>query len=399
MSGFFFVLLSGAAPATPLDTAQVAQLAQAQAPEVQAAVSRVEEARALQVGAGTWAPSNPELGLQVGPARSSLRAATLVEFMVTLKWPLDIISGAPHLRSQLADARLQEAEAELLAVRRSALATALDLYMQAASASAHAQLAAARLALDTDLLRSAQVRRDAGATGDADVALATVLQAASRASLHTRQAAAQSLQLALYQHLGLDPPPEAAPLTLPAAPPPPALQPLLQQLPQRPDLLLARSTEAAARLHSGLQERLAWPVPRLTLEAARNPEYTAEIGLELPLPVYQRNQTNAAVAVAQLQSRSLATRLSERRASTELRAAHGTYTAAVAAYTTLQAAAPAMDDAEHLAQRGFALGQIGLASWVAARRETVQARAALIDAHTAAVRAQVALALAAGQVP
>ena len=85
------------------------------------------------------------------------------------------------------------------------------------------------------------------------------------------------------------------------------------------------------------------------------------------------------MARAQWQSRQLGTQLAQRLAEAELRAAHTTCTAAVAAHATLRAAASAMDDAEHLAQRGFALGQIGLANWVAARREIVQARQALID--------------------
>lgn len=395
MTGFFCLLV---ALVTSLDAAQVAQLALQRSPQLQAAQARVEEARALRVGAGVWAPSNPELAIQLGPGFADESDPTLLQFLVALKWPLEV-SGAFAVRRDLADAHVAEAEAELATAQRAVLAAALDLFMRAAGAQAHSELARARLTLDEDLLRSARVRRDAGATGDADVALATVLQAESQAGLLTAQAEAEALLVALRQHLGQEITAPEGPLTLPEPAAPTPLDSLLSRLPQRPDLLLTRAAEGSAQLRSSLQDRLAWPVPRLTLEGARNPQYTANIGLELPLPVYQRNQTNAAVARAQWQSRQLDTRLAERLAEAELRAAHTRCAAAVAAHASLRAAAAAMDDAEHLAQRGFALGHIGLASWVAARREIVQARQALIDAHAAAARAQVALALAAGEMP
>jgi outer membrane protein TolC len=379
-----------------LDKRKVAALVREKSPLVHVARSKASEVRAARTGAGALAPTNPDLSASAG-LRHIAPGSDSFDFAVSLSWPFDI-SGTPGARSRLAERRVEVAEAEVTQVERIALSEALDLWTRARAAEERLALAQQRAGLDSELLRIAKVRRDAGTAGDGDVELAIVLLAEGQARLRTAEGEREAVLALLRGRLGLA---AGVAVTLPNigtvdTEDLPTVDELVASLESHPEVMRAAAGTRAARQDADLQHRLGMPVPKLLLIAEHSPEYTGRAGFDLPLPIYQRNQTNAAIADARAQTSALeetATRVS---LEAELRAAYARFAGARAAYDELRRVGSAIDDAEHLATRGYELGQGTLMGAVTARREAVAARAALLDAKEALLRTRIAVTLAAG---
>ena len=375
-----------------LDEQAVVALARSRAPSVVAAISRGDEARASKVGAG--APSaNPELAASAGPR--IIAGVPTLDVALLLSVPFDV-SGVPSRRSALADERARVADAETQRVEWLAIGESLELWVRVGVAADRVQLEDQRVRLDAERLRSARVRRAAGAVGDGDVALALVLEAEGKARREVAGAEYDALLTEFRHALGLPHDQVLAPVSLAPAESPAELTALLENLEHHPELVHARAGLDAATQESGLQRGLGVPLPRATLTGERSPEYVARIGFDVPLPFFQRNQTQTAVAEAREQTEALTLRLTRKRLEAEVRAAHSRLLGARAAYAALLAALPSVDDAEHLTSRAYELGQITLAQLVAVHRETAVARSALLDAKAAALRAQLVTQLASG---
>lgn len=379
-----------------LDRARVIALARTHAPAVAAAVARVGESRALHVGARTPAPDNPDLTLRAGP-RVTPQGETLVDFNVALTWPFDL-SGARSARTGFANAATEAAEAEVADAQRIAAGEALDLFIRALAATERVRLTTERAALDETLVRSARTRRDAGGGSDLDLALATILHAESvartRAALGERESILSLLrtQLGLASEASLD---VTGGLEVDDAP---SLEALLAQLPRRPDLVHDALVVQAARADARLQARLGVPLPRLSFQGGRENEYFVQGGVEIPLPVYQRNQTGTAVATARVATREAERAAALARAAADLRSAYASYLGAREAFAALRNADSAVDLAERLATRAYELGQRDLASVVVVRRTAAEARATRLDARLALARARLAVDVATGVV-
>lgn len=395
-------VLTGSVPlqaqelAVVLDRPHIIELVREQSPDVLVARARVGEARALRVGAGTAAPVNPELGLLAGPHFFSNQ--TTADFNLSLRWPIDF-SRARHARKAMAEESTQAADAEVVAVTRAATAEALALWVQALGELERARMEAERGAVDAGLVRVALAQRKAGTTGDAEVALALVVQAASRARLQSVEAERDALLASLRSKLGL-----GAQRAIELRPTgsddaAPELPALLSGIPNRPDVVRAMARRRVAHADETLQRRLAAPVPRLSMAGGRSGEYYMEGGIEVPLPIYQRNQTNVAVARARIDTSAVEETVARASAGGELQAAYARYLGARSAFATLSAAAPSIADAEHLATRGYELGQGTLASVLAVRREIAAARLALVEAQVTLRHARIAVDLAAGNLP
>ena len=389
---------AGAQEAVTLDRARVVAMALAHAPAVGPAVARVGEARALHVGARALAPENPTVTLRAGPRFVAGDTEPLLDVNLSFSWPFDV-SGARGARTALADAATEAAEAEVADARRLAAARALDLWVRALGAVEGVRLAEARAALDADLTRSARSRRDAGSGNDLDVALTTVEQADSAARGEAARGERDALLAALRGEAGLPPTAQvelAGNLEEDDAPP---LGALLALLPRRSDLAGAELAVRAARADARLQGRLGVPLPSLSFQGGRENEYFAQGGLEVPLPIYQRNQTARAVAAARVATRQAERVAALARAEAELRAAYASYEGARGSFAALRAADDAVGLTERLATRAYELGQRDLASVLVARRTAAEARQRRLEALVALGRAQVAVDQAAGRPP
>jgi cobalt-zinc-cadmium efflux system outer membrane protein len=121
--------------------------------------------------------------------------------------------------------------------------------------------------------------------------------------------------------------------------------------------------------------------------------------IDVPLPVYQRNQTRVAVSEARIATSERERDAALARAAGEVRAAYARYRSAVAAVNAYSAARSSIEDAEQLATRAYELGQNDLAHAITVRREVALVRSADLDARIALARARVALDRAAGTLP
>jgi cobalt-zinc-cadmium efflux system outer membrane protein len=387
---------ASAQEAVTLDRDRVVALARARAPSVATAAARVGEARALHVGARSLAPENPTVTLRAGPRFVAGSSDPLLDLNLSLSWPFDV-SGARGARSALADAATEAAEAEVADAQRLAAARALDLWVRARGAAEGVRLAEARASLDAALVQSARSRRDAGSGSDLDVALATVEQADSAARVEAARGEREAFLATLRGELGV--PAEASvglvgDLEEPAAPP---LEALLASLPRRPDLAVALLAVRAAQADARLQGRLGVPLPSFSFQGGRENEYFAQGGLEVPLPIYQRNQTVSAVATARVVTRQAERVAGLARAEAELRSAYAGYEGTRAALATLRAADDAVGLTERLATRAYELGQRDLASALVARRSAAEARQRRLETLVALARARVAVDQAAGR--
>lgn len=379
-----------------LDRARVIALARTRAPAIRVAEARLAEARALRVGARAPATPNPEIGITAGPR--AFATGTIIDVVALLTIPIDV-SGASGARVGVADQRARSAEAEADNARRLAAGAALDAWVVALGSEERVQLERERAHLDETLYSSARARKAAGTIGDFDVQLAAVIRADSLARVQRAEGERDAALVVLRARLGL---PSAAQLrlvgTLDTEPAPP-LDTLLARLPGRPDRLQADSEIAVADKDARLQRRLGIPAPRLTATGGRDAELFVRLGVDLPIPLFQRNQTARAVADARRTTVAAERDLVDVTSDAELRSAYATYMAAARAYDVLHAASPSMADAEHLATRAYELGQATLPNLLVARRETATARVAHLDARIALARARAALDAAAGVLP
>ncbi|MCL2725567.1 MAG: TolC family protein [Polyangiaceae bacterium] len=377
-----------------LDRAAVVALASAQAPSVAVAERRVEEARAARTGAGVLAPINPELSVYVGP-RWQQSGTTSADYYVGLAWPFDL-SGAPSRRMRVADegARLAESEAE--ATRQTAIAEALVLWASARAAEERVRLDDARLTIDRSVLRSAEIRRRAGTAGDGNLALARALEAQGAARLVTSEHEAAAFEERLRARVGLRPTDRTRAGGSLITEEPKPLEALLRELAAQPAIVRALAQKRFAESDAALQRRAGWPVPRIAASMGRDPDTYAHLGVDVPLPIYQRNQTNAAVAAARRETAETEVRSALVLGEAELRAAYTEYEGAREAFKTLDRTTADIDDAEHLAVRSYELGQTSLSELATTRREAAAARIARLDASIALAKARIALDLLTG---
>ena len=387
----------GATNISALDRNAVLTLS-AQAPEVAVAEARLGEARALRVGAGALASANPELLLFGGPRRLATGDRS-TDLVLSLMWPIDV-AGVPSARKEAAERNIAVADAEAADVRRMVAAESLLLWVEARGAEARVTLERTRAALDQELVRIARVRRQVGVVGDADVALADIVASDGRARLAQATSEAEATLWLLGGRLGL-PSTYAIALagTLEEAAPLPALAALIARLPRRADVIRAERAQPAAVADRTREARLGVPLPRLMLGIGRENETFARLGLDVPLPVYQRNQTNRAIAEARVTTTEVEQVMIVRAAEAELRASYARYVGARDAWQTRAAALPSVADVERLAMRGYELGSVPLSTVIVSRREAAGARTAHLEGLVGMARARVGVERAAGMLP
>src|SRR5439155_4877654 len=180
----------------------------------------------------------------------------------------------------------------------------------------------ARAALDASLFTIAQGRRNAGTVGDGDVALATVVRAEAVARVRTAEGERAGIVEQLRARLGITPGTTLRVSGSLDVSPPLALATLIEALPRRRDVVRAGEAIETARNDLELQRRLGVVVPRLTMFGGRENEYFVHGGIDVPLPVFQRNQMHVAIAGARVNTSNSVREEVRMRAEGELRAAY-----------------------------------------------------------------------------
>ena len=277
----------GAACTRVLDRASVVRLARDHGPMVYVAVTRVGEARALHAGAGALAPVNPELSLYGGP-RWSPGEAPAADLTLALSWPVDF-SGARGSRRALAEDRN---------AGRGSRRPGGAMGHRGGSPGPVGPCAGRRGACPArgtsenswTRRRSSRrrIRRDAGSVGDGAVALARCSCGEHRPRPCGRGRPGKPSRRSCGD--AGDPIRESGHALRRASHGRPGFpRHASQRSPTGRPVRAARLIQAA-QTEVTLQDRQGTPVPRVTLAGGRDVEYFTHIGVDLPLPVYQRNQ-------------------------------------------------------------------------------------------------------------
>ena len=291
------------------------EAAQAAAPSVAQALSRIEAARALQ--AATSAVLLPNVNAAVSGNRSvsqpGLPLASSVQAGLQASWELDLV-GANRAASRAAQAQIEGAQAHWHDARVSVAAEVANLYFSLHTCHAVLELAQRDTASRAETARLSDAMAKAGLLPSSTAALAHAGAAESR-SRSTQQAAQCDLAVKALVALTALPEPElrqkmTGSRAAPAQPKPLAVTAVpAQTITQRPDVFAAERALVVASVQVGVAQ--AQRYPRLNLsgsigrlrydsEGATTNLNTWSFGpLVLSLPVFDGGQRAANVTAAQ----------------------------------------------------------------------------------------------------
>jgi outer membrane protein TolC len=388
---------------------RVAELVRSQGPEVVVAEAQRDEVKAGLVGADIYTLTNPQFSGLVTNYRPSGKAS-YTEYTLRLAWPLDV-SGAYKMRATAAHLRLDAAEHHLIVAQRHATFAAMDHVLRVRAAADLREFHTRRLELDVALGEEARRRQQLDGpkhatvepvTGETvasnDVALAHLLQSQQYAALQRARAAEEASLGRLRRALGLE---ADAQLEIPGSleqlPAPAPRQQLLTLLERRPDLAEARAATRVAATDAALQTRMGIPLPGATLSGGQVPDAFGGLTIDLPLPIFQRNQTQRAVSAAVLKTHALQAELLQQQFATDVLAAYAIYEGEMAALDSLRESENLAGHAEQYAQQGYLTRREKITQVLVARRESNLAYTYLVAARLSAAQARLRLALAAGE--
>jgi cobalt-zinc-cadmium efflux system outer membrane protein len=377
-----------------IDAATVVARVQARSPWLRVAESRVGVARAQGAGADLLVRENPTLQVWGGP-RVLATGEVLPDVTVALLWPFDL-SGSRAPRVTAARLQLQAAEAEADEARLMAVAEGLGRWLDVLATEAEVVVAAREVETNASILQAAERRQRLGVTGAGEVAVARVSLATSQAALAQARGERRARVETLRSLLGYAAAEEldvTGSLDEPAAL---SLDALRRAAGRHPTTLRGLRAVERAEAEVQLQERLAAPTPRLGLGGGRENEYYGRVGVDVALPVFQRNQLGVATSRAQVALERAERALLAARVTASLESAWARYEAARESLSLLAGAVASADEATTLATRGFELGQRDLLSTLLVVREALTLQRAVLEARVRVARVRLDLQLAAG---
>ncbi len=380
----------GGPPARRVSLHEVLEHADAHAPAVQLARTRLLYGDAALAGASPLFPDNPTVSGAWGKRRGA--GADGTDWGVSIEQPLEIF-GQRGLRLEAAEARQARLEAELTQARWE-VHRLVHAGFHSALVGRERALAAERLvAFSEQLLEVARRRLQAGDVSQLTVRLAEAEAAQAR---QTRLAAAQDYvasRLALAELSGwtgaelLDP---AGELDVPRAiPTDPELWRIAEA--KNPGLARLRLAVTEAQARAALAGREAWPQPTLGASYERegvSPQGGGEsiwLGtLSLPLPLWRRNQGTRAETEADL-------RLSQTELETELvqarlrlsRSAGAVRTGSERVRLYGMEILPSFETNLTLLRRAYELGEVDLLQVSVARERFLQIQDEALDTYEA----------------
>lgn len=365
-------------PATPRAITLQEALGQAvrNRPELRGFVADFESARVQLERAG--APPNPELGIAVDNLGGERPDDEVSETTISLSQPIELggKAAARQGKVQAATRRLQHEQATAW----------LDIAAEVRKSFTAVQGARERVSLQQEgeqiAAELARITRERVAAGE----LAATEE--TRAEARRAEAVVETLQAKrLLAEAELDlatvlvaPGPLTAPAEakLPQEIATPELGPLLNDLQNSPFLELRRSETKLAASGLTLEQTSAWSDPTLSLAIREIPDKDARavaLGIVIPLPLFQRNQTGIAEAGAIAQKAAIAEEVTARRLRAELSKAHATLVAAAHEANILRTEVIARaEEASAAVQEGFRLGKFRYSDVLEASQSLVTAK-------------------------
>jgi NodT family efflux transporter outer membrane factor (OMF) lipoprotein len=249
--------------------------------DLQAAVARVEQARAVAKEAGAKRLPAGTLNAQSEAFRQSLesqvgryapvlpgfnRNQVYYDLNVGATWEADIFGGLRR-GAQAATAEAQAAEAAHMGTRVSIVADAADAYFQIRGAQIRIQLAKEQIDTDDHLVRLVRQRKEAGIGSDRELAQAEALLSQAKATLPPLVIILESQLNRLDVLLGAQPGTYATELAtaadIPTIPAISTAGPAPDLLRRRPDIIAAERHLAASNARIG--QALAEYYPKISL--------------------------------------------------------------------------------------------------------------------------------------
>jgi outer membrane protein, heavy metal efflux system len=315
-----------AAFAEGLDLLKALELADQFHPQLQAGTAQVDAARA----GVTTARARPNPEVAFGAGRQTVRVAGNISGFVStysFSQPLELGALRPS-RIEYAERFVGSAELARAETRLAVLTRVRRTFFEVLRRSGEIKLANENLALVENLRNKIQVRVDVGEAGrleliraEAEVAMARTLANSARLRLVNEQAqfraaVAAPLDSGITLEGNLDP---AIGL--------PPFEELWKEASERhPALALARSEIRRAQARVEYERALLRPQPSVRTDMERYPDVpNYRVGIQLPIPFWNRRQGPIAEAVATVRQVSAVARAREIELRAALEGAYGRY--------------------------------------------------------------------------
>jgi len=369
VGAFFFWGRAGAGHAAPLTLNQALALAEEHNPQLRAGAAQIEAARAGTVTARAY--PNPELGGLAGG--QTFRVPGNVSgpvYSFSFVQPLELGPLRPS-RIELAERGRESSEHAAAGTRLAILSGVRRAFSQALRKRNEIELLADNLRVIEDLRNRIQVRVDVGEVGRLELIRAEAEVVAARTAANSAQlqyvSALSQLRAAVGAPLAanLELEGDVAPATFPT------LEDLRREvLDRHPALALARSEVRRAEARLTYETALRLPQPAVRAEVDRPPDTpTYRIGIEFPLPLWNRREGPIAEATAQLRQAKALAESREVEILAALESAYGRYQTTnqqLAAFE--QGLLREAEEALRAAQAAYRLGERGILEVLDAQR-------------------------------
>ena len=396
LSGAFAFALANPVPASAqaLRLEDVLARARARAPEVIAALARVDEARAQLLGVSPRLRDNPVLEVAAGPRTGAGD--------VTLDWSVGAAQsfetgGQRRARIDAAEADVTRAIAAADDVSRTVTRDVALAFVRVLAADERIRLLQGAEAVANELQSATERRYQAGDIAALDLNLTRI--AAARA--HTDRISAEAARTEALRPVRIvigDTTGTSTTLTGPLDRAPAPRATLVAAIEQAPALRQASAELARAEADLRLGQALARPDVNAGLSVRREQDdHIISGGVIFTLPVFQSGQGTRAEAVARRQRVTLEREAVRRVLETEIDTGLAIYELRRAAADVLRTTAiPAADDNETLATRSLEAGEMSLLNYLLVRQDVTATRLAYIDALADAAAAAIEVDAAAG---
>jgi outer membrane protein, heavy metal efflux system len=383
------------AQAGSLTLDQVLDRARQRAPQIIAARSRIEEARARLAGASVLLQVNPSVSGAAGPRTSALRSTIDYDFTISQGFEL---GGQRSARITGARAGIDRETSASQNVVRNLLRDVSVAFSRSLAAQERMRLSQSAEKLANDLFQSMERRYAAGDVPILDLNLARTTASRARAETYAAQAANTASLGELRVLLAMN---SGEPLVLVGDLNDRRryeLESLVSRASNRADLAALaaeiREAEAEVKLGKGLQ----FPNAGAGFTYKRDQgDKVLQGAFSFTLPVFNRGQEVQAAGNARANRLRGELRASQQTVGVEIRTAFEVYQTQVSAAEELERnALPSLEDNETLALRSFEEGEIGLAELLLVRRETFEVRVAYTQRLLEAVVAGIELEASAG---
>ena len=388
--------------AGPITLAEVLAHADRHAPAVRTARARMRRGDAAVSGARPLLQDNPEVGVGVGPRFRENGSGIDLEGSIEQRFE---IAGERGLRITAAERLKQRLEAEFAQVRWQTHWEVHGAFHATVVARERVDAARRLLVFQERLLEITKQRLRAGDISPLPVRLAEGDTAQARVALMAAEQNYRASRLKLAELSGwtaTDAPEPAGKLDRPRkAPPLAAVFEAAQR--HQPALRAFRIATAEAQARARLADREAWPEPALGVRVQREsvePGQTETVilgTLRMPLPLFQRNQRERALADADVQVAGAEMAVFQQQLRLQLTRSAGAVDAAAARIAAYGAEIlPTLEGNLQLLQRAYELGEIDILQVAVARERFLRFQTDALDAYEDYFRAVAELEAAVG---